>query len=291
MNTIKIKKISIKHHPSPIPVYCLSTKPHHEVVVVGKEDRYTVKQCVNFGALFGASASTLMTETIKPNWKENDLDKYIKANKLEDQLEENLENIENEKYRFIEFGTQEENLINAKMFTVANDVRTKFFIAYEGLSKWIEKTRIIAKKQGYIVSVYGAIRRLPYLTFNPPDGTVDKGKYHNLLNVCLNTGIQNMEAVVVNRSILEIWRETKRRKMSTTFFGQIHDAMEMYPRIENEEWREFTKIFFEKCTQMYPEYNGIPLDVEVNVSDYHKKNELWDMGRKIDYNKVGTFVL
>ena len=237
---------------------------------------------INFGAVFGAKASTLMTQSIKPNWKPQDLDKYIKSNNLKDEVEKHLERIEQNIYRFIPKDSYEENLLNAKYYTVAVDVREKFFTTYSGVAQWIEETREKAKQNGYVQSIYGSIRRLPYLTipvskYNRKE--VNMGYYSNLLNICLNSPIQTMESIVMNRAFIEIWKYLKKNPDLAKMFGQIHDAMEQYAKIDT--WKEFALVVHKIAEKDYPEYDGIPLEVESNFSDFYGNNELWDQGKKV----------
>lgn len=256
--------------------------------------RYKAKS-QNFSICFGSSAVTIMEQSIKPEWKENDLDLYIKSNELETILLKHYKNIVDKKYSFIRYSeNKKENMLNAKYYTVASDVREKFFNSYTGLNDWIEGTRLLAKKQGYVVSVYGCIRRLPYLLIDPENEDnkdVNKGKYHNLLNICLNSPIQNMEAIVMTRSLLQIWKITKERNYKSFLFGTIHDAKEAQVYIGDNEWKDYIKLTQTIATKDYPEYDGIPLEVESNIANFYGRNELWDMGRKVSIKDLDTFVL
>lgn len=240
---------------------------------------------INFGLLFGAQASTIMMQSIKPNWKEEDVDSYIQKNKLSKQVKEHYLKIEAKEYKFIYTSLNpNENMLNAKYFTIAVDVRQKFFEAYTGLETWINETRQFAIKNGYVISVYGAIRRLPYLTITSGQGyDVNYGPYSNYLNIALNSPIQNMEAIVMNRSLVNIWKWIKENKREDKIFSQIHDAQEYYMLFTEEKvWKEFVTKVHEFNEQDYPEYKGIPLEVESNLADYYGKGELWDMGIKIN---------
>jgi len=241
---------------------------------------------INFGLLFGAQASTLMAEAIKPNWNEKDADSYIRANKLMPEVKDHYLNITNNDYKFIRSQSPSEDMLNAKYYTIAIDVRKKFFEAYSGLLAWIDNSREEAKKKGYVVSIYGAIRRVPYLLINTKEYDIDYGRFSNLLNIVLNSPIQNMEAIVINRSLVKIWGWLKETKRLDKLFAQIHDAQEYYMHFtEEKEWKEYITKVHEINEMDYPEYKGIPLEVESNLADYYGKQELWDMGPKINPKK------
>lgn len=243
-------------------------------------------KAINFSCVFGARASTIMTQSIKPNWKPKDADKYIAMNKLESEVHRHLLKIENNEYRFIPNSTHEENILNAKYYTISVDVREKFFVTYAGVARWIEETRAFAVQNGYVKSLHGSIRRLPYLLVPNTKGSedVNMGYYSNLLNVCLNSPIQNMEAIVMNRAFLKIDEYVKANSGIAKMFGQIHDAMEQYAK--TDKWVEYALLVHKIAEQDYPEYDGIPLEVESNFADYFGKGELWDMGSKFTTKKL-----
>lgn len=284
---MKIKKITNKKHSNPIPIYCLDVPPEHEIVVCMTDRQVLSKNCINFGLLFGAQSSTLMNEAIKPNWNEVDANKYISANKLSKTVREHYKKIASGEYKFIRKQNPQEDMLNAKYFAIANDVREKFFTSYVGLANWIESTRELAKKKGYVTSIYGAIRRLPYLTIYGEKYDVNKSLYSNYLNIALNSPIQNMEAIIMNRGLLSIYKEIVERKLEDKIFGQIHDAQEYYISYnDNIGWVEFIKMVHEKNEDVYPEYEGIPLEVESNIADFWGKGELWDMGKKLNTKDI-----
>jgi DNA polymerase I-like protein with 3'-5' exonuclease and polymerase domains len=282
MTTLKIKRITKKTHEEPIPVYCVNVPPEHEIVVSMTNSNILSKNSINFGLLFGAQATTVMQESIKPNWKEKEADDYIKANKLKGAMKEHYASISSGEYTFLKSQNPSEDMLNAKFYTIAVDVREKFFKAYSGLATWIDETRSSAKQLGYVVSVYGSIRRLPYLLINGKGFDVNKRLYSNYLNIALNSPIQNMEAIVMNRGLLEIYKVIKERGLKDKIFAQIHDAQEFYMYYVDESWQDFVKLVHEKNEADYPEYKGIPLEVESNVADYYGKGELWDMGPKVN---------
>lgn len=243
-------------------------------------------KAINFGLLFGAQAITVMMESIKPNWTEKEADEYIKANKLSFKMRGIYKDIINHEYSFLRSVSPAEDLLNAKLFTVAIDVREKFFASYQGLLEWIENTRNFAQKNGYVVSVYGAIRRLPYLLVSGTNKKVNYRLFSNYLNIALNSPIQNMEAIVMNRSLVKIHKKLKEEKRRDKIFGQIHDAQEYYIDFTEEKtWKEFVKLVHEINEEDYPEYKGIPLEVESNLADYWGKGQLWDMGTKVNPKK------
>jgi DNA polymerase I-like protein with 3'-5' exonuclease and polymerase domains len=239
-------------------------------------------KCINFGSVFGAISETIMENAIKPNWKETDCDIYIKNNSLNSLYKKVLDkSLKRKNYTL----TDEEIITYAKYLTVATDIRKKFFEAYKGIAEWIERTQLKARKQGYVKSVYGVIRRLPYLTFNidgdDDEKDIDWKRFHNYLNIALNSPVQTMESIIIHRTMIEVNKWIEENKNSSRFFGQIHDAIEAYTPVKESERIYFAENLKRIASLDYPEYKEMPFDVEANFSDYFGKNQLWDKGDKI----------
>lgn len=213
---------------------------------------------LNFGLLFGASASTVAEKTIKPNWTKAECEQYISENKL-----------------FPLPWQQDQNDI---FFIVAYDLRKKFMTTYKGLSAYLDASRKLAEKQGYIRSPFGAIRRLPQLLYQGDKDDRDNRGISNLLNICLNSPIQNMESVYMHRMVIEVSKFIKENNMKSRFFGAIHDAVELYAH--KDEVLILKEKITESFTRVVPESNGIPLEMEGNVADFYGEGELWDMGKE-----------
>lgn len=249
----------------------------------------------NFGLIFGASAFTVAQQNISGAWSIQECEDYISENDLWNNFSSNVQRMtKKEQDKAFEMPkykkkTDEEIQEWCYYLTVASHVRQLFFKAYPGLDRWIKNTTSLAKKQGYTRSVYGAIRRLPYLTYDSNrTNDVDMKKYSNNLNISLNSPIQSMEAYIVNRWMLNIKEELTNRNMKSCMNGQIHDAKESLVH-ENEikDYALFVHIIGEKD---YPEYNGIPLEVESNLANYWQDNELWDMGNELKVDKENNKV-
>src|SRR5208282_2066095 len=134
--------------------------------------RYKAKTA-NFQLEFGATSFNYAQTIISKEWPKTEIDKYIKENNLEDQP-----------LKFFERAMQEKKF-NVDMdfcacWSIAKDIREKFFNTYKGLQEWIKTTGEFAKTHGYVRSPFGAIRRLPQLIRIGIDDLPSKTK--NLLN-------------------------------------------------------------------------------------------------------------
>jgi hypothetical protein len=187
----------------------------------------------------------------------------------------------------------------ANVWVIASFFRENFFKKYKVLKAWIDKCIADAENDGFTRSSHGIIRRLPYLYYKGKDSSNIKIK--NNQNISINSRVQSFESVVVNRWLLDVWNYTREHNLRSYIMGCIHDAGEMYSI--NSEEQEFIKIVHEFGEKDYPEYNGIPLEVESNLADYHgtykatkmEKNkktgemeevnawEVWDQGKEVTY--------
>ncbi len=226
---------------------------------------------VNFGLAFNAAASTFARESIVGNWSIEDARDYIKENNLCKPMDSKFDELDI-------FHDEDEDQFKYFLI-VAEDIREKFFKGYPGLKKYIENCIMFATKNGYVRSPYGMFRRLPYLylakTYGKDTEGANGAKIKNCENISVNTIIQNIEGVIVNRWLLNLREAAKELVDKNTYvFTQIHDAGDFYVH-EN-----IAEKFFPLCKKIaekdYPEYGGIPLVVDGSVSNY-QKGELWDV--------------
>jgi DNA polymerase I-like protein with 3'-5' exonuclease and polymerase domains len=236
----------------------------NEFLVLKEEGNKKIKvfrqkaKSFNFGLLFGAGSYTIRSNNIEPEWTLDECNSFIGENGL--QL-----------------------IKNDPQLTVADYARRKFFETYHELEKYNERTKRNAEIFGYVRSVYGAVRRLPGLSY--VGGQSDNKLISNLHSISLNSPIQNMEAVNITRWIVEMDRFIEEKELKSYFFITIHDAVELF--IHRGEVSIVCKKLKELAEKPYEELNGIPLEVEGNVSDYwgtYKKDnwELWDIGHNWD---------
>jgi DNA polymerase I-like protein with 3'-5' exonuclease and polymerase domains len=209
---------------------------------------------VNFGLLFGKGATSVMTMDIMPNWTKKQCEQYIHDNNIEMRKLNNKYDV---------------------FYTVAHDVRTKFFETYFGLQQWHDTMKAFATKHGYVRSIYGAFRRLPELLAKD-ESEQGKKREGSLLNISLNTTIQNCEAVVVLRTMTQLHNFIKENKLKSKLFAVIHDAIELY--VHRDEILLIRDKLIEYAQFPHEEYNGIPLEVEGNIAD-PLLNEVWDSGK------------
>lgn len=218
-----------------------------------------IGKTLNFALLFGSGVSSLYRLFIEPNWSQAQAEDFVLKNNL----------------KVLDY----QGKCNYK-FTVADFLHKKFFETYSGLVDWSNKSKVFAMMNGYIRSPHGAFRRLPFL-YNKFSGSEDEGKRRsNKESISLNSPVQNFESVVMVRAGIEIHNWLKENNMKSKVFSFIHDAIELY--VHRDELEIVCRKVKEVFEKEYPEYKGIPLEMEGNVADFFNKNELWDMGHNWD---------
>jgi DNA polymerase I-like protein with 3'-5' exonuclease and polymerase domains len=223
-----------------------------------KNAKYT-----NFGFIFGSTATGFGLGTLKQNWTEHDCDVFIN----DKQLHERVKSIKEKR---------EISLKDAKYIACAEVLRTLWFGTYPRVAEWIDEVIAFACKNGYVRSAFGARRLLPELRYK--DGKdVDQKHMKNLMNIAVNSPVQNHEAVVMNRAQHTIHHYIKDNGLKSRVIGNIHDAAEKY--IFKEELSELAPIIHRAFSEDYPENNGIPYEGETNIADC-TLGEYWGLGSR-----------
>ena len=163
---------------------------------------------------------------------------------------------------------------------------------FPGVAQWIDNSRALFKKNGYIKNEVGRIRHLQRgkvvydafgerimdwkfrneLTKQVGGEEVKRlyGDYKNALNNCLNFQIQSLAASVVNRAALAINRELKKRGWEGRVIAQIHDQLIIKVREELvHEAAEVIKHIMETTTKLPGVTLKAPPEIAKNFRDGH----------------------
>lgn len=196
----------------------------------------------NFGLAFGAGEFTVKTTTIEPNWSEKECVDFIIENGLD--------------------------IVNGDVYlTVAREMIVRHFKQYYGLKKWIENTKKFARKNGFVRSPFATFRRLPYLLVKPEkNNKLDIKRYSGQENISLNSPIQTIETVIMNRTLNRTNEDCRRLGIDAYIPDFIHDAVECISN--KKDLKKFCTIIKEHAETTFPEFNGIPLEMEGNTADY-----------------------
>ena len=256
---MKIKRINIKNHENPVPVYCFHEPINNECIFNVNNTNYASYQCVNFRFLFGGSFFGFKDD-IEDSWSIDEMDEYIKKNNLELLLDK-------------------DNNID-KALTVAKDIRVKFFETYPGLDKWIKKQPKISKKFGYMECLIGGRRHLPQMIYTTDSTNEYKKELNNLENISINSRIQTFEALTIYKAMTDINNEIEKRGLKSIIVGMVHDSIVSYVhKNEVEEMYHILKNSMENKT----DYN-VELLADISIGN------VWGFGEEVDENSVKKYL-
>lgn len=280
------------------------------------KNRLAGKQ-INFKFLFGGGARSFRDETIAKQWTEEDCHKYIREAKIPiliDPLE-----FRKIKEQYMRDHPNEDESRAAEVarettpldifYTVAVDLRAKFFETYPGLKRWVETYPFVATGRqcgesepthnadggpGYIKYVFGGRKLLPLLKYPKlhtrgekkgtpvydekkdvnSEGNIIHMEYgddqiyrfiNSLQTQSLNNVVQNFEAVVVNKAMVEMNERFVAEGLKSRIFVQVHDEVAFYVyKPERDRVREITT---EIMDQDRPEYDGVPIITDTQIAD------------------------
>jgi len=215
-----------------------------------KEQRQTGKK-TNFQFLFGGSPFAFANDVIRKEWTEEACETFLKDNKIKPS--------------------------NDIFLDVAKYIYDQFFESYAGLKRFLEMSHVNARKNGYARSVHGARRLLPQLQYIGKD---DDTKFiKNLLNISINSVVQNFEVSCVMRTMVNIHRRFKENNLKSFLFGMIHDAVDIY--VHKDELKIVYKILKEEFERDYPEYRGVIMECEFDLANPRDKENptTWGFGK------------
>jgi DNA polymerase I-like protein with 3'-5' exonuclease and polymerase domains len=231
-------------------------------------------KAINFGLLFGATSRVFATNSLVPEWSFAEAESYVSDHQLE-KLRIRLYKKLILSYDETKNGEYDVFLEDQKTFSYywasAEDIRSKFFKTYEGLLSWHKNQIEFGKKNGYVISPWGPLRRVPFLTYI---GKHDDGaRIKNNENISLNSPVQNFEACYMMYNIARANNELYNRKMKSYIVGNVHDSAIIY--IEKSELMEVREILLKYFHEPLPELmKNIPYIIELGYSDPEKK-EYW----------------
>lgn len=218
--------------------------------------RYVGKQ-LNFLLVFGGSPKVFAEEALETSWTRDQIEEYIRDNDLEYLRDRTAEVYKREKPNKIAY------------ITVATDMRNKFFEGYPGLQNRIKNNIAFAKTNGYVRSVFGATRNLIEQLLR---GDYDNREYsmmmRNLDNICANTDIQNFESCTIHPALVDIQNTFEGEEMKSYLFNMVHDSADFF--IYKPELLAASEMIYDRFERRLPEFKGVPLPVDFEVSDLTK---------------------
>lgn len=223
--------------------------------------RDKAKGDVNFALIFSDDYYVLV-RPIKLNWTKEEKEEY-------------LTNIpENEWVYDKEGNFQIEN-------TIAKDIHAKFFERYSGIYEYIKDCHTIAIKQGYIDSIGGIRRHLPYLTHVPKNEYTDSQKIKGFKNVSVNTRAQATEAWLMYKVLVRLNNAIEERGLRSWIVGTVHDAI---VTMDHKDELAIMAKLKQECMDDYETFE-IPLLSEID------NGPVWGFGTELNSSMTNEEML
>ncbi len=132
-----------------------------------------------------------------------------------------------------------------------------YFFRYQGVKRYIEREKEVARKKGYIITL---LKRRRYL-----EGINSKDKNIREFNerIAINTPIQGSAADLIKVAMIKISESFKRERFKSKLLLQIHDELifEVY-KPELEKVKSIIKDIMEHSLEL-----SVPLKVNLKVGD------------------------
>ncbi len=133
----------------------------------------------------------------------------------------------------------------------------RYFMRYPGVAKYMESTRALAKRQGYVETVFG--RRLWLPEINSPNGPRRGGAER----AAINAPMQGTAADLIKLAMIAVDRWLREESLGSKLVMQVHDELVLeVPEAELLRVRERLPALMAGAAQM-----RVPLLVELGVGD------------------------
>lgn len=138
----------------------------------------------------------------------------------------------------------------------------KYWKTYPSLFRFVNRSQGEALKYGFVQTQAGRKRRFRDIkTLKASRIKKDKMIYNKLLNLSINFKIQSLAASIVNRAMIKMYEEFKKRKLDAHVLVQIHDEIVVEAKEEQaQEIMELMKDIMENNYKL-----SVPLVVEPKI--------------------------
>lgn len=139
----------------------------------------------------------------------------------------------------------------------AKQVIADYFETYKGIRKYMDEIPEVARKQGYVASLFGRRRYFP--SINDRNWTVRSRAEREAINM----PIQGTASDIVKIAMLRVHEALQKEKLETRMIMQVHDELLFEsPKDEVERASEIIKREMEGAAEL-----DVPLVVEVGAGD------------------------
>ncbi|MBU0707488.1 DNA polymerase I [Patescibacteria group bacterium] len=144
---------------------------------------------------------------------------------------------------------------SAKMeVSEASDYIETYFDHHEGIRKYIEQTKALARKMGYVETLFGRRRYLPEIISGIRQVRASAER------MAINMPVQGTAADLIKLAMIEIHRELPTISPKTKMILQVHD--ELVFEVPKAELKKVAKFIKEKMEGIYKLHVPIKVDIE-----------------------------
>jgi DNA polymerase-1 len=114
--------------------------------------------------------------------------------------------------------------------TAAKDYIERYFARYPGVKHYMDSTKLEAKAQGYVETVFG--RRLYLPEINSPNGPRRAGAER----AAINAPMQGTAADLIKLSMIKVQQVLDAEKRGTKMIMQVHDELVFEVPLDEVDW-------------------------------------------------------
>ncbi len=159
----------------------------------------------------------------------------------------------------VQYGIGARGLAEAVDFSVAEAEKfiQEYFKTYTGVKDYIEQTIALAKKMGYVETLFGRKRYLPEIVSNITQ--IQKAAER----MAINLPIQGLSADLIKLAMIEIYAKFQKNKEAMKMVLQVHD--ELIFEIKEEKVKEISKEIKEIMENVIK--IKVPIEVDIKAGD------------------------
>jgi DNA polymerase-1 len=141
----------------------------------------------------------------------------------------------------------------------AHQFITEYFARFPGVKKYLEETKDMARKKGYVQTLLGRRRYIPEI--NSPNRQVREGAER----MAINMPVQGTSADIIKIAMVRLFREMNAKQVKSKMLLQVHD--ELIFEVPEDE--------LELMCSMVPNVMSTAIELTVPVKVDMKKGRNW----------------
>jgi DNA polymerase-1 len=130
-----------------------------------------------------------------------------------------------------------------------------YFDTFKGVKKYLDKTKEMAKKLGYVETIFGRRRYIPEINSNVYDIAAAAER------MAINMPVQGTAADIIKLAMIKIQKEILDRNKEIKLLLQVHDELVF------EVKKELVEKFVPKIKKIMEEIYKLSVPIKVDVSE------------------------